>query len=106
MKSFIEFVLDDGAEQLDEGFVRASALTAYAAQARANGERSRQAFQVGLQALQQSKPTDEIETRLQRIENALDAALRGLQFQRDQIGSAASLSFAGHTLATRGQPKR
>ncbi|NVK05830.1 MAG: hypothetical protein HWD92_13475 [Flavobacteriia bacterium] len=88
---------------LKQGVIRASALSSFASQARMYGDKSKQAFQNGMQVLEKRRSTDDIEVRLQRIEDSIDAILRGLAHQRDQIGSNVALNFVGHSLSNKKQ---
>lgn len=99
MMTFDEFVTEQ--DKLEEGVIRIGALSSFASQARLHGDKSRQAYQIGIQSLQKRRPSDDLEIRLQRIEDAIDAILRGLQHQRDQIGSSVSLNFVGHSLSNK-----
>lgn len=99
MKSFSE--LRRGTGQVDEGLVRSGAIVSYASKSRTEGQRSEQAFKRGIAELSTRKPTDSVEMRLARIENALEELLRGLTHQRRQIGSANAVDVAGHLLATK-----
>lgn len=99
MKSLVEHIAEQ--EELEERLIRTGALGSFASQARMHGDKSKQAFQNGIQVLHRRRATDELEVRLQHVEDALDAILRGLLHQRDQIGNNVALNFVGHSLANK-----
>ena len=99
MKSFLEYA------ELEEGIFRTSAITAYGAKARRDGDDSVQAFKQGKQALRKGGPDASIEDRVKRIEQALDHLIDGLIAQRQQIGAGVAVDVVGHSLATRASKK-
>lgn len=50
MKSFVEYLAEQ--EALEEGVVRATAITAFAARSRDHGRKAEQSFKRGLQAVE------------------------------------------------------
>ena len=90
---------------LQESVIRIGALATYAARGKRAGDKADQAYSKGKQALQRQTASTTDSERLQRIEDALDAALTGLQHTRDQIGNNIAVDVAGHALRHR-QGKR
>ncbi|WP_282058870.1 hypothetical protein [Lentibacter algarum] len=90
---------------LQESVIRTGALATYAARGKRAGDKADQAYSKGKQALQRQTASTTDSERLQRIEDALDAALTGLQHTRDQIGNNIAVDVAGHALRHR-QGKR
>ena len=84
---------------MDESVVRTGALAMYAAKGKRAGDKADLAYSKGKQALQQRAASTTDSERLQRIEDALVAALTGLQHTRDQIGNSIAVDVAGHALA-------
>lgn len=98
MMGFREFVQS-------ESVIRTGALATYAAKGKRAGDRADQAYSKGKRALQRQNASTTDSERLQRIEDALVAALTGLQHTRDQIGNNIAVDVAGHALR-HGQDKR
>lgn len=84
-----------------ESVVRTGALAMYAAKGKRAGDKAERAYSKGQQALQQQTASTTDSDRLQRIEDALVAALTGLQHTRDQIGNNIAVDVAGHALRHR-----
>lgn len=99
MKSFGEYLAEQ--ESLEEGVVRATAITAFAAKARGHGKKAEQSFKRGLQGLQVPTKDMSTEQRLDRLDGALTAILDGLISARHQIGSGVAVDAAGHLLTAR-----
>ncbi|REC58255.1 hypothetical protein DRV84_04295 [Rhodosalinus sediminis] len=100
-KTFIETEDAQEQEQLDESILRTGALTTYATKARSAGNKSEQAFKAARSELQRPLSDDTLETRVERIDKALDKMLEGLLHQREQIGNGVAVDYAGHTFAQR-----
>ena len=83
---------------MHESVVRTGALATYAAKGKRAGDKADQAYSKGKQALQRQTASTTDSERLQRIEDALVAALTGLQHTRDQIGNNIAVDVAGHAL--------
>lgn len=99
MKSFLEYA------ELEEGIFRTSAITAYGAKARRDGDDSVQAFKQGKQALRKGGPDVTIEERVKRIEQSMDHLLDGLIAQRQQIGAGVAVDVVGHSMAAKTRMK-
>ncbi|WP_282058884.1 hypothetical protein [Lentibacter algarum] len=91
MMRFKEFLLQ-------ESVIRIGALATYATKGKRAGDKADQAYSKGKRALQQRAASTTDSERLQRIEDALVAALTGLQHTRDQIGNNIAVDVAGHAL--------
>ena len=96
MKSFQSLKVE-----LDEKFVRAGAVAAYGMKSRREGDAAVQSYRRGQQILRKGGSDVDIEGRIKRIEQSLDALLDGLIQQRAQIGSGVAVDVAGHTLAAK-----
>ncbi|MDF1726337.1 MAG: hypothetical protein P1U53_01180 [Sulfitobacter sp.] len=99
MKSFGEYLTEK--ESLDEGVVRVTAISSFAAKSRAHGREAEQSFKRGLRDL--SAPTKNMSTeqRLDRLDDALTAILVGLISTRHQIGSGVAVDAGGHLLTAK-----
>ena len=100
MKSFGEYLAEEQ-ESLEEGVVRATAITAFAAKARGQGTDAVKSYKRGLEHL--SAPTKGMSTeqRLDRLDAALTELLDGLISTRNQIGSGVAVDTAGHLLTAK-----
>lgn len=104
MKSFEEFLTEQ--EQLEEGIIRTSAISSYAAQSRKYGDEAVRAFQRGQEMMRRGSSGQTAEERLERVESALNAMFDGLIKQRQQIGAGVAVDVAGHMLAVKARKKR
>ena len=99
MKSFAEYLAEQ--DSLEEGVVRATAVTSFAAQSRGHGKKAEQSFKRGLQGLRVPTKDMSTEQRLDRLDDALTAILDGLISTRHQIGSGVAVDTAGHLLTAK-----
>lgn len=101
MKKFSEFC--DERQQLDEGFVRNGSITTFAARSAGAGKKADQECKKGLSALNDPSKLDDLHNRLDRIDAALKALLRGQMYQRQQTGDHVTMNAISHLS---GQKKR
>ena len=99
MKSFVEYLAEQ--EALEEGVVRATAITAFAARSRNHGRKAEQSFKRGLQGLIAPTRGMSPAQRLDRLDDTLTAILDGLISTRHQIGSGVAVDTAGHLLTAK-----
>lgn len=106
MKNFKEFMASSSAYHLHEGRARTAAVVALAAKAKRDGDLAKASYVRAKQTLAQRRKDDDLNARLQRLEDAIEALADGLLYQREQIGSLAGISVAGHALTARNLKKR
>ena len=99
MKSLVEHMAEQ--EELEERLLRTGAIATYGARARKEGDASVRAFKQGQQALRKGGVDVNIEDRLKRIEQSLDALLDGLIKMRHQLGASVAVDVVGHSLAAK-----
>ena len=99
MKTFSEHANEQ--EQLQEGVIRTGAIATYGARSRKEGDASVRAFKQGQQTLRKGSVDVNIEDRLKRIEQSLDALLDGLIKMRHQLGASVAVDVVGHSLAAK-----
>ena len=104
MKSLVEHIAEK--KELKERLLRTSAISAYGAKARKEGEDSVRSFKQGQQTLRKGGPDVDLEDRLKRIEQSLSYLFDGLIAQRKQIGAGVAVDVVGHGLAAKAQKLR
>ena len=101
MKSFQSLQVE-----LGERVMRTGTVAAYGMKSRRDGNAAVQSYRRAQQRLRDGGRDVNVEQRLARIENALDALLDGLVKQRAQIGSGVAVDVAGHTLTAKARGRR
>lgn len=104
MKKFSEFFEEQG--PLDEGVIRAGSIGTFAARSTAAGNKADQEYKKGFSALNDTSRLDDLHKRLDRIDAALKALLRGQMYQRQQVGNHVAVDVAGHSIRSRRNVKR
>jgi hypothetical protein len=99
MKSFGEYLAEQ--ESLDEGIIRATAVTSFAASSRGDGDKAEQTYKRGLQVLRAPTKGMTTDQRLDRLDDALTTILDGLVSTRHQIGSGVAVNTTGHLLTAK-----
>lgn len=104
MKSFTEF--NEEQKQLDEGIIRSGSVATFAARSAAAGKKAEKSYRKGLSVLDAASKLDDIIARLDRIDEALKAILKGDMHQQKQIGNHVVLDTIGHLSNDKRKPRR